>query len=238
MIKSLARSVLGGLGYEIRRRRNNDGGVSVVNNGQANHDRLYRYAHLIELFRRKSPRRMIEIGVWRGDRSVQFIQSGPSLEQYVGFDLFDDLSNSLVVSESMGRCTATQFQEVEARLKQAQHGSRPSVELVKGRSDQSLPEFARTHGPEFDFIYIDGGHSIETIQNDWTYSERLLSPDGLAVFDDYYPNDSGRGAKSLIDELLHDDRFVVRFFPMIEDGLEDLQITMVGVTRRTGLARR
>ena len=66
---------------------------------------------------------------------------------------------------------------------------------------------------------------------------QLLSPDGLAVFDDYYPNDSSRGAKSLIDELLHDDRFVVRFFPMIEDGLEDLQITMVAVTRRNGIAR-
>ena len=115
MIKALARSMLGGLGYEIRRRRDNNGDVSAANNGQVNHDRLYRYAHLIETFRRKSPRRMIEIGVWRGDRSVQFIQSGPRLEQYVGFDLFDELSSSLVVSESMGRCTATQYQEVEAR---------------------------------------------------------------------------------------------------------------------------
>jgi hypothetical protein len=236
MIKTLVRSTLGSLGYEIRRLRNADNSVAAASNGQANKHMMSRYNYLIYMFTQKSPRRMIEIGVWRGDRSVQFLQLGTRLEQYVGFDLFDDLSSALVISESMGRCTATQFQEVEARINQARRGDRPAVELVKGRTDQTLPVFANAHGPEFDFIYIDGGHSIETIQNDWTYSEKLLAPDGLAIFDDYYPNDKSRGAKHLIDELLEDNRFVVRFFPIIEDGLEDLQITMVAVTRRPRIA--
>jgi hypothetical protein len=232
MMKALVRSALGGLGYEIRRLSDSDNSIGAVNNDQTDTRSISRYAYLLHMFAQKSPLRMIEIGVWRGDRSVQFLQSGPRLEEYVGFDLFEDLSSSLAVSESMGNCHATRFQDVKARIEQARHGDRPTVELLAGRTDQTLPEFARTHDPVFDFIYIDGGHSIETIQNDWNYSEKLLAPDGLAIFDDYYLNDENRGAKSLIDDLLRDDRFVVRFFPMTEDIIEDIQITMVAVTRR------
>jgi hypothetical protein len=61
-----------------------------------------------------------------------------------------------------------------------------------------------------------------------TLGTELLASDGLPIFDDYYLNDESRGAKSLIDDLLHDDLFVVRFFPMTED----IQVTMVAVTRQ------
>ncbi|WP_231749195.1 class I SAM-dependent methyltransferase [Tautonia plasticadhaerens] len=195
---------------------------------------MSRYAHLIELFSKRAPRRMIEIGVWRGDRSVQFLKKGVKLKRYVGFDLFDDLSEDIAQQEKMGFCNMSRLEEVEPRLLGARHGDSPTVELMAGPTERTLPEFAEANGPEFDFIYIDGGHSLETIRNDWTYSEKLLAPDGLVVFDDYYPNEAGRGAKPLVDELLQDDRFEIRFFPMIEDIIDNLQITMVAVSRRDG----
>ena len=36
----------------------------------------------------------------------------------------------------------------------------------------------------------------------------------------------------MVDQLLTDERFVVRFFPVIEDIIEGLQITMAFVSRR------
>ncbi|WP_435011812.1 class I SAM-dependent methyltransferase (plasmid) [Tundrisphaera lichenicola] len=217
------------MGYEIRRTVREAGSPAPVA-PQVKH----RYTHLIDLFSERAPRRLIEIGVWRGDRSVQFLEKGGSLERYVGFDLFDDLTEDLAKQEKMGLCRATRFEEVRNRLMEARHGDRPTVELVVGLTDQSLPEFVKSNGPEFDFIYIDGGHSLETIRNDWTYSEKLLAPEGLAVFDDYYLNDTSRGAKPMVDELLQDDRFEVRFFPMIEDSIDNIQMTMATVSRRGG----
>ena len=139
---------------------------------------------------------------------------------------------ALATKEKMGLCTATRLEDVQARIQQAQRNGHPTVELIAGATDDDA-EFVRRNGPVFDFIYIDGGHSLETIRNDWTYSEKLMAPDGTVVFDDYYPNETSRGAKPMVDELLGDDRFVVRFFPMIEDNLGDVQITMASVARRS-----
>ncbi len=70
---------------------------------------------------------------------------------------------------------------------------------------------------------------MQTIASDWGASKQLLKPGGLVVFDDYYLNDATRGAKPLIDKLLADKAYDVRFFPMVEDIIENIQITMVAV---------
>jgi hypothetical protein len=229
MLKHAVRSIFNGLGYELSRISKATGSNSAP---QIFHP-IHRYAYLIDLYSHRRPRSIVEIGVWRGNRAVQFLQAGVNLERYVGFDLFDDLSSALATQEKMGLCTATRLEDIQARIQQAQRNGHPTVELIAGRTDETMPEYASRNGPEFDFIYIDGGHSLETIRNDWTYSEKLLAPDGMIVFDDYYPNETSRGAKPLVDELVRDDRFAVRFFPMIEDNLGDLQITMASVTRRS-----
>jgi hypothetical protein len=229
MLKNAVRSIFNGLGYEVRRISTSADGNSTP---QIAHH-VHRYQYLIDLYSRRSPRTMIEIGVWRGDRAVQFLKMGANLERYVGFDLFDELSDTLAVEEKMGLCTPTRLADVQARIEKERKAGPPTVELVAGRTDETMPEFARRNGPVFEFIYIDGGHSLETIRNDWTWSEQLLAPDGMIVFDDYYPNESSRGAKPMVDELMRDDRFAVRFFPMIEDNLGELQITMASVMRRS-----
>jgi hypothetical protein len=229
MLKQAARLMFKRLGYEVRRTSNATGNNVIMHMPRITH----RYEYLIDLFSRRRPRSLIEIGVWRGDRAIQFLEAGVDLERYVGFDLFEDLSNVLAGKEKMGLCTATRFADVQARIQQARREGRPSVELIAGRTDETMPEFARRIGPPVEFIYIDGGHSLETIRNDWTYSEKMLAPNGMVVFDDYYPNEASRGAKQMVDELVQDDRFVVRFFPMIEDNVEDLQITMASVSRRS-----
>jgi predicted O-methyltransferase YrrM len=190
-----------------------------------------RYSHLLKVARQVNPTSMVEIGVWRGDRAVQFLSELPQLRLYVGFDLFEDISDQRYMAESMGKCSPVLKNAVGERLQQVNRQVDCVIELVQGLTEDTLPEFVKNNERKFDFIFIDGGHSIETILNDWHYSQRLLAPEGVVVFDDYYLNNSSRGAKTLIDDLLKNDNYRVRFFPMIEDIIEDLQITMVTLKR-------
>ncbi len=224
-MKSIAKSVISALGYDVKRKGLSHGEPPAFVSKS-------RYQHLLDLFVQKAPRRMIEIGVWKGDRAVQFIELGSNLVEYVGCDLFDDLTDEVALNEEMGRCRASQYDQVKARILQSRTRENPSIELIKGYTNKTLPELARRQTQKYDFILIDGGHSLETVRNDWEYSLQLLAPDGVAVFDDYLLNDTSRGAKPLVDLLLADRQFVVRFFPVIEDIIEDLQITMAFVRHR------
>jgi len=191
--------------------------------------RLSRYEHLIELAVKAQPRSLLEIGVWRGDRGEQFLSSIPTLGDYVGLDLFEGMDSQTFTQESMGRCYPTSVAEVETRLLRARRNPSATVRLVRGRTDATMPVLARERPASFDFIYLDGGHSLETVESDWTFSVQLIRPGGIVVFDDYYLNDDTRGAKPLVDRLARDRRYRVRFFPVVEDIVEDLQITMVSV---------
>ena len=51
-----------------------------------------------------------------------------------------------------------------------------------------------------DLIFIDGGHTIETINNDWKYCQKLMDRNTVVIFDDYW-NIVGSGCKPLIDSL-------------------------------------
>lgn len=191
-----------------------------------------RYEHLLWLARQQNPSSLVEIGVWRGDRSVQFLENLPDLNRFVGLDLFEEMQDDTFQAESMGKCFPTTRDAVQARLEAAARGLGASVELLKGPTQETLPELVRRGAEKFDFIYLDGGHSLETIANDWRWSAQLVAPKGVVVFDDYYLNDSTRGAKPLIDSLLRNPHYEVRFFPMNEDIMEHLQITMVSVRPR------
>lgn len=192
-----------------------------------------RYDQLLNLFRARNPVQMIEIGVWRGERSMQFILEGMALRRYIGFDLFEDMTDEKHNAESMGNCIPHSKTAILKKLEPLAEKRQCALQLIAGPTETTLPPFAEVNAHQFDFIYIDGGHSLETVENDWAGAQQLLAPGGVAVFDDYYTNDDSRGAKPLIDRLLHDDRYRIRFFPIIEDIIDDLQITMVAVYPRS-----
>ncbi|MHA1756047.1 MAG: class I SAM-dependent methyltransferase [Promethearchaeota archaeon] len=73
---------------------------------------------------------------------------------------------------------------------------------------KTLPIFVNNHKEKkFDFIFIDGGHSINTIRNDWLNVQKLMTSHTMVIFDDYYhiredPNfTKSFGCNLIIDEL-------------------------------------
>ena len=192
-----------------------------------------RYCYLLQVAKQKDPRTVLEVGVWRGDRSEQFLKTLPRLERFVGFDLFEGMDDERFEHERMGKCSPCSMEQVEQRLRGKARSKSCSIELIKGPTQETLPKFLDDNKGNFDFIFMDGGHSIETVRNDWYYCERLLAPGGIIVLDDYLLNDSSAGVKTLVDELIEGGGYNIRFFPMIEKGLEDLQLTMVSIKKCT-----
>ena len=135
----------------------------------------------------------MEIGVLRGmtaRRIIKKMLTYTDSPTYIGFDLFEQSpeeegSKGGVVSLRMIKWRLSKFE-----------GAR--VRLIKGDTNYTLPEYM---GPKVDFIFIDGGHSTETILNDFQWSSPWLKPGGVILMDDYYPNIESIGCKTLMDSL-------------------------------------
>lgn len=172
-----------------------------------------RYGYLYKEIRATKARRILEIGTWNGDRAVKMIgvaseSAQPGVVEYYGFDLFEELERARFESE-ISKWPPT-MREVEEKLR----ATGVHVRLFKGDTLSSLPAAVLTL-PKMDFIYIDGGHSLETIQNDWEGASKLMHDKTVVLFDDYWQNNTEAGAKPIVDAIdktLYD----VRILPVID----------------------
>lgn len=156
-----------------------------------------RYDDLAAEIRAMRPRTIVEIGTCRGDNAERMLRLalwyGPA--DYYGFDLFEDMDG-----DTFGREAAlwpATIENVSRRLKDiVLRGRRPGVSLFKGDTAVTLRKEAPGIG-KADIIFIDGGHSYETVRSDWENSIPLARPGTVIYFDDY-PN---WGVGRLVDEI-------------------------------------
>lgn len=199
-----------------------------------------RYRHVLQTVYRRRCRTFLEVGVFRGDRAVEMIQTAglwhpPHEITYYGFDLFEDLSSEDLEHEFSKMPPSC----AEVRAKLERTGA--NVELFKGYSRDTLPSFAARHRGDtrgIDLIFLDGGHSVETIAADWRNLQHLLRPETVVLLDDYYPEVrpelSGVGCKQLVDGL-DTDRYRVEILDTedrFRKGWGVLAIRMARVRRR------
>jgi len=142
---------------------------------------MQRYKELKSLVTELRPKKILEIGTWKGHRAVSFCEGLDTF--YVGFDLFEEGNDIIDQQESNGKGRSN-VSDVSKLLT----GKNIKYELIKGNTNITLPEYVNFTSNKFDFAFIDGGHSVETIENDWIYVKQLMNDDGVVVFDDYYQN--------------------------------------------------
>lgn len=140
-----------------------------------------RYEQLIEIVAQHKPNNVMEIGTWRGERALQMKNASPDMS-YLGFDLFEDASHETDMHEK----NVKPHHSIEEVGKFLQSNNLDAM-LVKGNTNETIPAFIEEN-PDYkaDLIYIDGGHAVETIQNDLNNAYKVLAPDGVIVLDDYY----------------------------------------------------
>lgn len=158
-----------------------------------------RYQQLYPLIKGVRAKNIMEIGTWRGERARLMIleaqkQFLPQEISYYGFDLFETMSSEMFNAE-----LSKQPPSLEAVRKELSKTG-ALIALYQGNTRRVLPEVVPSL-PKMDFIFIDGGHSVETIQNDWNYASKLMHGGTVVVFDDYWPERTDVGAKPIVDTI-------------------------------------
>ena len=121
--------------------------------------------------------------------------------KYYGFDLFEDATAETDAVEKNVKPHHS-LRSVRAYLDGF------DVELYKGNTRQTLSQFTKP----VDFVWLDGGHSVETIRSDLDNVLRVLTPGGLLFLDDYYTG---------LDTELYGCNEVVRYYDHYVIPIED-----------------
>jgi predicted O-methyltransferase YrrM len=194
-----------------------------------------RYVNLKRVLKEVRPRRIVEIGVWHGAAAMLMLRRArryQSVVDYWGFDLFEEATPEVLEREACAAIAASQNPpppiEV-ARQRLEQFGA--TVHLIQGDSTVTVPQ---TRVPPADLIFIDGGHSYETVCSDWENVQRFVHDRTVVIFDDYtnqYGVEHGYGIKRLVDELDR-ERWEVRLLMPIDryrrpDGVLESQFARV-----------
>ena len=128
----------------------------------ANESKIY---NLLKLSENKS--KICEIGVNAGHSLLLMVSANPEAE-YLIFDLGAHAYTRPCVEYIKNAYPSTKITE------------------VYGDSNITLKQYIESNELHtFDLIHIDGGHETETVENDFTYTQELLTKDGIVIFDDY-----------------------------------------------------
>ena len=198
-----------------------------------------RYSHLLKGVYGIRARSILEIGVFDGKHAKQMIETAgifrPRNEiQYWGFDLFDLLTDADLDNEFSKR--APTLEVVNDDLL----GTGAKINLYRGYTRDTVPRFVdeMKGSVRVDFVFIDGGHAVDTIRSDWECIQQLMDQNTTVIFDDYYGNDvpevAELGCRAIVEELDRNEFDVKVLSP--EDSFQKdwgtLGVRMVRVRRR------
>lgn len=142
---------------------------------------MMRYQQLSGLIDDAKPQMIVEVGTHVGARAAAMCLQALKHRvrvHYTGYDLFDDANDETDRAEMNGKGRAPMMQARKRLEAIVENHPQFSFALIKGNTRDTL------HGYEVraDFVFIDGGHSVETIRGDY----EAVKGSKIVVFDDYY----------------------------------------------------
>ena len=161
----------------------------------------------------KKPKNFLEIGVFHGVTARNVCELLYSIHKfdfkYIGLDLFGEsaenenevipntkFNNPLkrIYFEYIIKKDPYSIEAVSDLLKKFEN----NVHLIKGNSNKILKKIDMS---KIDYVFIDGGHTYETVWNDLYYSKEVLDNNGTILCDDYNLSQAP-GVKKAIDEFI------------------------------------
>lgn len=144
----------------------------------------HRYESMFEEIDRLRPRTILEIGTNDGITATYLFKRAARFRddvEYYGFDLFEQMDAKTFLHEFT--LPTPSLGKVERFL---ERNGLKHRRLVAGNTTQTLAAEI-PHLPPMDLVFIDGGHSEETVASDWRNVQGLLHRQSVVFFDDY-PN--------------------------------------------------
>ena len=139
------------------------------------------------------PYRIVEIGVHHAVRAVMMVKLAKKLGrtniEYYGFDLFEDMTPN-VNSIEFGKPTLAMSRDDARKLILAAGAAK--VQLIKGDTKLSMPQAVKDI-PTANVVFLDGGHTLETIASDLENILNCCSSNTHILLDDYYPGVYDKG---------------------------------------------
>jgi len=147
-----------------------------------------RYDYLVEYIKKHKCKNILEVGTWNGLNSTRMLNAACSQANsssdinYWGFDLWELMNDDIFDKEYSKR--PPKMAIVKERLKKL--GC--NINLYQGDTIDTLKQFKESNINKLnlDFIYIDGGHSFDTIESDWDNIKGFINANTQVIFDDYY----------------------------------------------------
>lgn len=191
---------------------------------------IKRYEYIFEAVNNCKPKTIIDIGVWNAVNSCQIIETASIYNkvEYYGFDLWEDLDSDKFIDEYMYPKKKSSYEEALKRIKHLNTTRDFSFSLFRGDTKINLKK-ENFPLPSVDFVFIDGGHSLDTIESDWNNIKWRLHKDSVVIFDDYWHNRNDAGCKNLIDRLIKEDLYnisisVLNTFKLYDISIVELKI--------------
>lgn len=149
-----------------------------------------RYSAVLAAIRAQRAKTILEVGTWNGERALAMATAafeGASKVVYIGFDMFESMTADKSKAEFNAK-TPTPESLVRDKL-EAFRGKHPgfSFFLYKGDTRETLPAYlAKAGSGGVDLVWLDGGHSVETVASDWEHCLKAVRPGGVILLDDFY----------------------------------------------------
>lgn len=192
--------------------------VEICYSSEPNTDRLLKlrglhYKPMYDYLCQHDCFNILEIGTNNGANAVAMIKNASNrilenMINYYGFDLFEDLTPELVDKEFSFKSSDA----VENVKKTIETLTSAKATLFKGDTNDTLGDDG-VELPLMDLIYIDGGHTLETVANDWKHCRDRIKPNGVIFLDDYFTEMSFVGCKYLVDNKIDRKIFDVEILP-------------------------
>jgi predicted O-methyltransferase YrrM len=127
------------------------------------------------------PRKIFEIGTFRGVAALTMALNAPEADVYT-LDLPEEYSADGVESLSKGDKEWVRLSRTSVGFAFAGHPAATRIHQLHGNSlTYDAPEFLSNT----DLCFIDGGHSYECVKADTETALKILSPNGVIIWDDY-----------------------------------------------------
>ena len=194
-----------------------------------------RYKQLSEMITFYKCESLLETGTYNGGRAIQMADAAfehTDKVTYTGYDLFGTTTPELNQLEFNSKATNTTEAVIERlteyAMEKAKEGKTFEFKLIEGNTNQTLKD-----NPTADFVFIDGGHSYDTVSHDY----KQLKHNKIVVLDDYFskdehdrePEEEQRGVNKLWTEEIKNREDAYVYVVPSNDPVKGGGITHLGV---------